>query len=249
MTLLVDLGNTSLKWARWRGSALTDYQSQPHAGGELAAMLEESWRELPRPNRVVVANVAGEQAGAVLARFSHAHYGIAPEFVLATARACGVSNGYAEPARLGIDRWAASIAAYRLQGGPVCVVGCGTALTVDTVTHDGRHLGGMIAPGLALMRRALAMAAPALAVAPAERLEIHARDTATAIGSGTLYAAAGFIDSMLTRIAADQGEGLKIVLCGGDAERLQAHLSRRYPYIVAPPLVLEGLAFLAGERE
>lgn len=243
MKLLVDVGNTRIKWAQSRERGLENPRAAVHAGKSLAEILQLEWQAMPRPESVLVANVAGNAAEESLRHYCRAHFDCEPEFLVPARSAGGVTNGYREPSQLGADRWAAAIGAYADYGGPVCVIGCGTAITVDTVTRDGRHLGGLIAPGLAVMHAALAAAAPALQQAPGEEVRLYAADTRTAVSSGVFYAAAGFAKRVLHEIRADQGESLQVLLTGGDAERLLPRL----PGLVAlvPHLVLEGLAVLA----
>lgn len=244
MKLLVDVGNTRIKWAQSRDRGLENPHAAAHAERSLANVLQAEWRSMPRPENVLVANVAGDMAAESLRHYCEAHFGYGPEFLVPVRAAAGVTNGYREPLQLGADRWAAAIGAYANYGGPVCVIGCGTAITVDTVTRDGRHLGGLIAPGLGVMHNALAAAAPALPEESGEEIRLYAEDTRTAVTSGILYAAAGFAKRVLHEIRADQGESLQVLLTGGDAERLLPRLPG--PVTVVPHLVLEGLAVLAG---
>ncbi|MGA9851488.1 MAG: type III pantothenate kinase [Gammaproteobacteria bacterium] len=246
MRLLVDVGNTRIKWCLARGRELSDYGAVIHAGKPADEILTTAWRALTMPERVVVANVAGKAMAESLDGYCRGHFKLMPEYVAAVSRACGVSNGYAQPAQLGADRWAAIIGAYHRQKDSVCVASCGTAITVDTVTRTGQHLGGLIAPGIGVMHKALANAAAAI---PDERdgtLTLFAQDTRTAVASGILYAAAGFMQRAVTEIRAQQGAEIPVLLTGGDAEILQPLLHGRIT--LAPHLVLEGLAILAEQR-
>ena len=243
MMLLVDIGNTRLKWGLSRGREISATGALVHAGRAPAEIWRAAWRELPQPKRVVVANVAGAVIAGSLCTYCQEHFQIMPGFVTPVAQAVGVTNGYRDPAQLGADRWAAVVGAFTRHGGPICVVGCGTAITVDTVSREGRHLGGLIAPGLGTMQRALASASAALPAEPGETIQLFARDTRTAVTSGVLYAATGFVERTIAEVRAQQGDELKVLLTGGDAERLHSMMSGRFT--LAPHLVLEGLAVLA----
>jgi type III pantothenate kinase len=155
-------------------------------------------------------------------------------------------NGYTDPQRLGADRWAAVIGAFHSIGGPSCVIDAGTAITVDAVDKAGRHLGGLIAPGPQTTRRALAGATAALRDLGEGELALLCKDTRSAVTSGGWYAAAGFIEHIAAMLRKELGSELKFLLTGGDAERLKELL--RTPLTLAPDLVLQGLAVLAGER-
>ena len=244
--LLVDIGNTRVKWAQAHNGILSAHGAAAYAGKSVAQPWPPVWSGMPKPERIVVSNVAGPAVAARLRVYCQQHFALSPEFITPSARAAGVTSGYVEPAELGADRWAAVIGAFARHGGPVCVVGCGTAITVDTVSRDGRHLGGLIAPGLGVMQRALSEAAPALPAEAGAGSELFARDTRTAVTGGVRYAALGFIERVVAEIRAQQGAEIKLLLTGGDAERLQPQLRERFT--LAPHLVLEGLAVLAEAR-
>ena len=244
--LLVDIGNTRVKWAQVHGGKLSAHAAAAHAGQPTARTWPVDWNAMPPPERIMVSNVAGPAVADSLRVHCQRQFRLAPEFLTPSARAAGVTNGYLEPAQLGADRWAAIIGAFAHYAGPLCVIGCGTAMTVDSVSRDGRHLGGLIAPGLGLMQRALSDAAPALPAEAGTQTELFARDTRTAVTSGVRYAAVGFIERVVAEIRAQQGAETNLLLTGGDAERLQPQLRERFT--LAPHLVLEGLAVLAEAR-
>ncbi len=246
MMLLVDAGNTRIKWGLASEHGISNYSAFPYKGKPVHETLNQAWAKLQTPLRILVANVAGAELGENLANFCRQRFGRAPEFVQATAKACGVTNAYPQAARLGADRWAAMIGAHHKYKGPVCVVSCGTAITIDTLTREGRQLGGLIAPGISVMQQALADAVPVIPREPGDGPSLYARDTRTAVISGVLYAAAGFIGRATQEILAQQGEQTRMLLTGGDAERLQPMLEERFT--LTPHLVLEGLAVLAREQ-
>ena len=244
--LLVDVGNTRIKWGCAHDQVISDYGALEYKDRPITEVLASAWAKLPTPGRILVANVAGTPLTESINRYCHEHFQRDPEYVQTTPQACGVTNGYIQPAQLGVDRWAAVIGAYHLYSGPACIISCGTAITVDTVTREGRHLGGLIAPGIGTMQRALASAAPAISKEPGDTVTLYARDTRTAITSGILYAAAGLFERATTEILAQQGALTKLLLTGGDAERMQSIVRGRFT--LAPHLVLEGLAVLAGQQ-
>ena len=212
MLLLVDAGNTRVKWALARAdAALGDWVA---SGAVLHADLDDlagEWDAF-QATRAIVSNVAGtamrERLAAVLGP-------IDTEWFASSAERAGLVNGYREPARLGCDRFAAAIGARALAPGQALVVAtCGTATTVDAVSADGHFLGGMILPGLALMAGALARNTAQLpdAVADAAPPALFADNTHDAIVSGCLSAQAGAIE----RAVAGHG-GAACMLSGGAA--------------------------------
>jgi type III pantothenate kinase len=244
--LLVDVGNSRIKWGLARDQVISNHGALEYKDRPLMEVLASAWGDLEPPGRILIVNVAGSSLTESVNRYCHEHFRRDPEYVQTTPQACGVTNGYTQPAQLGADRWAAVIGAYHRYGGPTCVISCGTAITVDTVTHEGRHLGGLIAPGLGVMQRALAAAAPAIPKDPGDTVTLYARDTRTAITSGILYAAAGLLERATTEIQGQQGAQTKFLLTGGDAERVRSIVQGRFT--PAPHLVLEGLAVLAEQR-
>ena len=245
MILLLDIGNTRIKWARLEGGRLGSQQAHVHLEADLGPVLERVF-DGPAPERVLVSNVAGPLIAAALRELCEERYGKRPELLIPAPETCGVTNGYQDPARLGADRWAAVIGAYHRHGGPACVVDAGTAITVDAVDGKGRHLGGLIAPGPQTMRRALAGATASLRDGGEGEFALLCRDTRSAIGSGGWHAAAGFLERIHGLVGAELGAKTRFLLTGGDAERLGELVPGKF--VLAPDLVLQGLAVVAGAK-
>lgn len=245
MILLLDIGNTRAKWAWLAAGKLGDMGAVAHQDHALPGALIPAF-EGAKPERVLVCNVAGPLLGKAVADLCRERFGLVPEFFVASADRCGVRNGYRDPARLGADRWAAVIGAFRHYGGPVCVVDAGTAITVDLVDQRGVHQGGLIAPGPQTMRRALAGATAGLPDEGEGELALLARDTRSAITSGGWQAAAGFLERIFRLLTHEMDADTRFVLTGGDAERLLKLVPPHFMH--RPYLVLEGLAVVARER-
>lgn len=155
----------------------------------------------------------------------------------------GLQIAYADPARLGVDRFLAMLAAraactHEESGTPVLVCGVGTALTVDLVDADGRHLGGRIAPSPTLMRNALNQQVEQLPPRGGHYVEFADR-TPDALASGCVGAALGLVQRSLTEAESRLGISPSLYVHGGGGDELCAFLpqARR-----RPRLVLEGLA-------
>lgn len=240
MTLLaIDAGNTRVKWGvhdgvKWvRQGALPTAESERLRG------------ELEPVDRVVIANVAGERVRQALTA-ALAGAGSEPYWVVSKAEQCGVRSSYAEPVRLGPDRWAALIAARHLHEDPCVVVNAGTTMTVDALSADGIFLGGFIVPGYALMREALAGNTAHLSLREGE-FSFFPDNTGDAIASGALNALAGAVDRMC-RYVVDTGQSEPVVvLSGGNAGLLEPRLNGR-PQVV-DNLVLEGLVRIGSEHD
>ena len=173
--------------------------------------------------------------------------GGALSFLRPAAQACGVRCAYAEPARLGADRWAALLGARGLTGGPCLVVDAGSALTIDAMAAPGRHLGGWILPGLAMMVGALEARTGDLAHfrrASAMRVsDGFPTDTRSAMEEGARLAALGAIAAAQAQLAQHAGAPPRLLLAGGDAPALHSALENAE---LVPDLVLRGLARAAA---
>jgi len=154
------------------------------------------------------------------------------------AHFAGVRIAYAEPARLGVDRFLALLAAHSRAPGAWLVVGVGTAITIDLLDGNGLHRGGRIAPSPRLMREALHQAAAQLPAHGGDYVEFAA-DSHDALASGCDGAAVGLIERSLREATHEVGHTPGLLLHGGGAGALAPHLPHA---LQAPSLVLEGLA-------
>jgi len=242
MMLLADIGNSREKWAIGDNGELAmlgNFTTGDTAA--LSALLARCPRE--RIRRVVVASVAG--AGRMDDVTSTIRAAGLPEVeVISTPEAGGgIRVAYAEPQRLGCDRFLAMVAAHARYAGPLVVVDCGTAVTLDAVDAEGVHLGGAILPGRALMQSALMAGTVGVQFEAADSSEVFGKDTAAGVASGAHYGLAGAIDGIVERMAAAFPAAPTLVITGGDGPTLEPLLKHRYHG--HPELVLEGLAIYA----
>lgn len=235
MILAIDAGNTRIKWGvhadgKWceQGVVFPAQIQTLQARAQAAAV-------------AVVANVAGED----VAERVEALLADAPArrvWVRASRSQGGVANGYDDPAQLGADRWAALIGARFIHPASCLVVNAGTATTVDVLDHAGNFQGGVILPGLDLMRASLASRTAQLPLTEGQ-YRATPRNTADAIFSGCLNAQAGAVDRMFSLIA--NQPGALCVLSGGAANALAPVLN--IPLRHVENLVLEGLVRIGME--
>ena len=241
--LLIDCGNSRLKWVHAAGGAWQP-QAVPYAGASLRDVAERAFAaDMPKPESIWVSCVAGEPTCAVLTQFLTQRFGRAPQYVRATASAAGVHNRYTRPEQLGADRWLALIGARGLTPAACAVIDCGPAGTVDALNANGEFVGGVIFPGLRLARASLAQTTPALDVAPGAADDCLARATADAVAAGTRYGIAGAIERIVREFEAALGP-LELIVTGGDAPLFVPLLAT--PARHEPDLVLKGLARLAA---
>ena len=242
-TWLFDLGNSRLKFAPLRGGVVGDVAAIAHDGNAF----EPAWEDR-LPAHMDAACIAAVAAPSLSARLSAAlaARGAGLSMVHTEASLAGVRIAYAQPARLGVDRFLALLAAHARGARPALVVGVGTALTIDLVDTDGLHRGGRIAPSPALMRAALHARAPLL---PEDggRYREFADDTDDALASGCEGAALALVARSMeegTRLL--HGDAPELLLHGGGAPALLPHLPAA---VHLPVLVLQGLAHWASAKQ
>lgn len=251
MLLLIDSGNTRIKWAVVdpRQSAQIDAAAWLASGVILSTELADAapaWRGLGI-DAALVSHVAGAERRQQLAQMLSTGCGLAAahiDWFASTAMAGGVRNGYRQASQLGCDRFASLIGARALFPAQHLIVAtCGTATTIDALDADGLFLGGMILPGLGLMATSLAQQtaqlpqiSDAFAAPP-----LFADQTDTAIRSGCLTAQAGAIT-----LALDAHQGARCILSGGAARFVATVLAP--PHHLIDNLVLLGLRAVSKSR-
>lgn len=249
--LAIDIGNTRLKWAQY---------ASPQPGAVLLgqgavfletidALADNEWRHLPAPASMLGCVVAGEGVKRRVEEQLEL-WDIEPRWVSSSAQACGVTNGYDHPSRLGVDRWVALIAArHRVlaqgRARPALVVMVGTAVTVDALDANGRFLGGLILPGFGLMLRALEMGTAGLKAPTGEAVDFPT-NTSDALMSGGSDAIAGAVERMHHKLCARTGDTPLLVMTGGAAVKLAPITA--LPFETVDTLIFEGLLELQSHR-
>jgi type III pantothenate kinase len=247
--LLVDIGNTRIKWARLADGQMGKQHAAANAGWDArqyARVIGRGWSR--GEGRIVVSSVAGNQTHQLLVAAARQAGAPAPEFVASERSAAGLTTEYLDPWRLGVDRFVGAIGAHHLASGqPVCVVNVGTAMTIDLVDGSGRHRGGAIVPGPALMVDSLLTQTNGIrrraTGGPSGITSLFARTTRTAIGQGALYAAAAVIDRAIEEARGQLGSRPLVLLTGGGSAAIKPLI--RNSSVSLPDLVLHGLAVWA----
>ncbi len=256
MILLLDVGNTRLKWSCLDGAILSPARAVLHHGAPSAWADElEEWQSTLQaeglsPDRILVSNVAGGTFARLLGGWSKAHFGLWPEFVSSAESAAGIKNGYVKPGMLGVDRWLGLIGAWAMQPKAGCIINAGTAVTIDALTGDGQHLGGFILPGMQLMQEALygrtGNVAAAAEAEPARVEGLFGVNTAGAIEEGIALSLAALADRAVFELSTLSDPHPRVLVTGGDAARLLPRLHTKA--LIVPDLVLAGLAVVAAEK-
>ena len=246
MMLLLDVGNTSVKWAVREKTQMSPAGSFQHQNEDFKAFAQTAWASLPAPEKIVVSNVAGSDMGDSLTDWALNHWGLTPVFVRVSSKALGVTNAYARPADLGVDRWAALIGAFSFARGALCIVDCGTAITLDFLAADGVHRGGLILPGVDMLERMLLNSTAGIKLRNDPQFTSpFASGTGEAVHGGAIYMVTAAIDRIVADMDVETGTRPEVIITGGDAGQIQSLLSCSSHH--EPDLVLKGLAILAGE--
>jgi len=243
--LVIDIGNTRVKWARVLNGRLQKQRAAVHAGWRVGEFAKHIMGH-GGIERVIVASVAGARLDRRLAQAARRVSGVVPEFVVPTRRLGGIRTTYTEPWRLGADRFVAAIGAHHLTPErAVCVIDVGTAMTIDLVDPDGRHIGGAIIPGPHLMADSLLRNTSGILRRFGGKSwgrALFARNTRAAIELGARYAAAALVDRAVEEARVALGKSPLVLVTGGAAAEIDPLIRSAHSNV--PDLVLRGLVAL-----
>lgn len=244
MNLLIDSGNSFIKWAQQIDAKLTPVRRcHSHA----VASLHDVWNGYDIPERVIIANVAGKGIASEINHTVSELWHVDAEFVASSRNCCGLTNCYLKPEQLGVDRWMAMAAAFQLTSDPVIVVDCGTAVTIDLVNQEGLFVGGVIMPGLNTSFQSLRAGTEAVEDINSIRKDVSpvAQSTEDGVAVGVLLGIVGGIERVIRDQSSQIDKAPAVFMTGGDAEKLLPYLM--VPAILEPDLVLEGLRIFSSE--
>jgi type III pantothenate kinase len=252
LTLLIDMGNTRLKWVWAAGGEIDQSTFGRGSRDEFPARCKPPGSA--RPGRVLISSVADQSSTSGVVSTCEERWR-APVKRLQTLRCQdGIINAYENPATLGIDRWLAIVGAAHAYGTPVVIMDLGTATTLDAVDEQGRHLGGLILPGPALMLESLATATAMPVPAGFGDGETAngtkgkkaagpgvgpATSTSEAIREGVLAAQIGALNQFMRHVGAKLSKEPQLVLTGGAAECILDRLESQP--VFDPWLVFKGM--------
>ncbi len=243
MKVLVDIGNTRIKWAIEANGIVKNSLAIKHQINFIE-QIKENWSLIERPEILAISSVSKQYlVDELLALAETLWPNVSIVVAKSTAQALSITNAYKEVGKLGVDRWLGLIALQHYYPGKGCVIDCGTAITIDVLNDDGLHLGGLISPGLQLMKQSLFQGAESLSNVK-QQFSVGLSDaTDSAIFSGTLFAATGLIDKVITEYCSS---AKTIVLTGGDAEFISKHLNCKV--IIEKDFILKGLSLYSSGR-
>jgi len=241
MQLLIDIGNSRLKWATVVSGAIAVRGAVAHGGTNIGDALAHEWHALPPVRQIHVASVAPLAFDTEIEICARSRFGIDADFVRSPAEALGIRNAYPEPRRLGVDRFLGLAAIHASAARAQVLVGVGTAMTLDAIDADGAHLGGWILPAPALMRESVLARTARVGVSDGRLVEF-ADNTADGLYSGSLHAARGAVERFVANTARELGTWPAVVLTGGGADEIAPLLPGAEQ---RADLVIEGLALWA----
>ena len=227
--LLLDVGNTAIKWRLTHADCLlTPGGAVADVEALLPVVENQPW------SAVGISSVAGEQTHQAVVKGLGFRQAAPVRVAVSGSSSMGVRSSYAVPGEMGVDRWLAMLAAHCLHEGPVCVIDAGTAITLDLLTADGAHLGGYILPGADLMNRLLTNATGRINVALADPPTLApGNSTVQCVSAGSWRAALGAVQSVL----ADSPDHRPLLTGGGADALIELGLAAE----TCPDLVFEGL--------
>ncbi len=242
--LEIDAGNTRIKWRllEYSNQQLKKIKSDSVFAAERTEELPDTFMQQLHDlkeehlEKIRVSNVRGNSFANSLSLFCLNIFSVSVSYAQVSAACAGLKNAYQNIETLGIDRWLAMLAAFRSAKSAVCVVDCGSAITVDLINADGQHEGGFIVPGLQLMQRSLGEHTANLKYDPQATIDIEpGKNTAVAINHGVLVMALG----MLEKVNQHRGLNRRWYLTGGDSTVLAPFI--KWEHNINPDLVMDGL--------
>lgn len=249
MLLCVDIGNTNITMglyreeelaAQWRIS--TDHQKMPDEYGILLLSLMARQGFTPADvTGIAVASVVPPVTD-IFNEMLDEYVGVAPLLVGAGVKT-GVAVRYDNPSEVGADRVVNAAAAFRLYGGPACIVDFGTGTTFDALSATGEYLGGAIAPGVRVAAEALFMRASKLPRIDLSRpRKAIGTNTADSMRSGILFGYVGLVEGMVARFRRELGPDMRVIGTGGLANMIAGETD--VIEVVDPWLTLRGLQII-----
>lgn len=245
MKLLIDAGNSRIKWGWLEQGRIVRLGGCAYAEQNCPQL---PWQDAPSsPDAVYLASVASDAVNERIVESVRQHWSVPLHRLYSEERCCGVRNGYREPQQLGVDRWAAMIAARSHYPDALCIVDCGSAVTVDLLDTTGQHLGGYIVPGMGMQRGMLELGTAAVHGGEGKASLDWGNVTAACVGNGVAASLAALICSSARRLEAQTGTEVRTLLTGGDGAHILPLLECTAE--LNENLVLQGIALMAGEHK
>jgi type III pantothenate kinase len=235
--LLLDVGNTRLKWAAVSPRGAIQVRGQLETA-RVTARWVSAFAKQHATHAIVVASVVPDVSRLLRRSIPSAL------LVKGNLRHLPLTFAYPRPAEIGADRIAAALGAKAR--GPAIVISCGTATAFSAIDRRGRFCGGAITPGLNAQLRTLAAAAAQLpATTLGRKTRALGRSTRAAIRAGVLLGWQGGVREIVEQLRREIGASARVIVTGGEARHL--HGVRGLGRVAFRPLlVFEGLRIIAA---
>ena len=241
--LLIDIGNSSIKWAVWEGGEFQQKGAGYYRLSEIGALCNQFFTVLPVQDKIYISCVAGAQVKDEIDLWLRNNWQVNAVYVVSQKQQMGLINAYQDAGALGVDRWYAMIGAWHKYKKAFCIIDCGTAVTLDVVDNNGQHLGGLIVPGLTMMRSALQQGTEGIGNVSGQLNDL-ARNTGDAVNSGCNQLLVEGLESLLNKYKGMLGNDLLCIVTGGDGQNIAGQFI--CDYIYEPELILHGLKEAPG---
>ena len=243
MKLLFDIGNSTVDWAiedekKFIQSGKFRYKTEC-----FVEQLEQNIEITAAPSAVLISNVAGDDLVNILGNWVDKRWQLKIWLAAVTKSFGELENSYHDVRQMGVDRWLSMIAAWTKYKNALCVVGCGTALTIDLIDKSGRHLGGYIVPGIEMMQQALIANTDKIKVTPMSDISVaYENNTQAAINNGSCLATVAMIDHCVEMLRNELNIEPRCIITGGMAKQIKTYLRSSFDY--EQDLVLQGLSIM-----
>ncbi len=243
MRLLLDIGNSSIKWALQENVEFVSNGAFSYKNNNFKHCLYEIFSSFEKPSEVLVSNVVGENVFNLLDCWVRRQWQLECWQPAVSSNFNQLKNSYSDTQQMGVDRWLAMIACWEKYQSALCLVSCGTALTIDLINVEGQHLGGYIVPGIELMQKALVNNTEQINVDVKHHASLeYGKDTQSAVNNGAFLTTVSTIDHVLEKFSNEVHSQVTCVISGGMAKIVQPLLARSFQH--EANLVLEGLSIL-----
>ena len=252
--LAIDIGNSRIKWALFESAEVLEHNAFAYDLSSLDELMDVAGLA-QKSSEIFISSVAGDEINKKVSKALLSKKGNTVEFTHTMEKELGVINSYSEPEKMGIDRWLGMLSAYnsvnRSEESAVCVISCGTAITVDLIGFEGQHLGGLIMPGFRLMQQSLISGTSNInertvdgqMFLPEMKLACSTRES---VEQGSLHMVINGLKGTIARLCGEVSEDFHCVITGGDGQWVSERLGIECVY--EPFLVLHGLNLVFNNK-
>jgi len=239
MILLIDQGNSSMKWRLVESATLECVRHAKTHSGDLTTLLSSLTDVKQKLIHIYLSSVRSESLVTTLTDALNSYCNLELKLAITQQEFNGMHCGYRIASQMGVDRWLAMIAVREKTKSAFVVIDAGSAVTIDLVNPKGEHLGGQIVPGLSLQKKVLQQQTDRVIFnedEPSTAFQVGL-STSEAVNNGCLSLICGYLTQMLNHHQIDTET--RVYITGGDAQLISTHVD--FEHQLTEDLVLEGL--------